>query len=84
MGTTRKDIREWLKRGKEKGATHMIVVCDTFDYDDYPVYVGTCQDVRKVAREYNNYSKMSKVMEVYSYNHDLEEQIAEHRAFNYD
>jgi hypothetical protein len=30
MATTRDDIRAWLKRAPE-GATHMLVVCDTFD-----------------------------------------------------
>ena len=37
--TTPEMIREWFNRGIELGATHLIVACDTFDYEDYPVYV---------------------------------------------
>jgi len=35
-----------------------------------------------VEREYNR--NMQQVMEVYSYNHNLESQLKEHRAFHYD
>lgn len=83
MGTTREEIREWLARGKAEGATHMIVVVDTFDYEDYPVFVKPDQDVRKVHEEYNG-KNMQRVMEVYSYKKDLEEQIAQGRVFNFD
>lgn len=37
MSTTKEELREWIKRGKSAKATHMIVVCDTFDHEDYPV-----------------------------------------------
>lgn len=30
-------IREWLREAPE-GATHMLVVCDQFDHDDFPEY----------------------------------------------
>lgn len=33
MGTTQQEISEWFDRGVKEGATHMIVVCDTFDYE---------------------------------------------------
>ncbi len=39
MTISRADIKRWFRNGKKNGATHMIVVCDTFDYEDYPVYV---------------------------------------------
>lgn len=29
----------WLAQGKRLKATHLIVVCDTYDYEDYPVFV---------------------------------------------
>jgi hypothetical protein len=38
MAATKQDIIGWLDRGKAQGATHVIVVCDTFDWDDYPVF----------------------------------------------
>jgi hypothetical protein len=53
----------WLRTAKEQGATHIIVVCDTFDYEDYPVYVLPHQSLedRKVAFDGCN---MQKIMEV--------------------
>lgn len=82
MGTTREEIKEWLQRGKAQGATHMIVVCDTYDHEDYPVYVLPGQDVRKVHEEHSK--NMQRVMEVYSYAHSLDEQLATPRVHNFD
>jgi hypothetical protein len=39
MSTTKTDIAVWLKEGKQRGATHTMIVCDTFSYEDYPVHV---------------------------------------------
>lgn len=82
MAASREDIRDWLRRGKGKGATHMVVVCDTFDHDDYPVFVMPGEDARKKADEYNG-KNMQRVMEVYNLGMDIDTQMAEHRAFNY-
>lgn len=83
MAASRADIKGWLDRGKKQGATHMIVVCDTYDYEDYPVYVMPEEDVRVKAKRYNG-ENMQRIMEVYSYNHDIEAQMKEYRAFHYD
>lgn len=46
----------------------MIVVCDTYNHEDYPVYVmpgeDAQSDVRKMVEEYGKKS-MQRVMEVY-------------------
>jgi hypothetical protein len=76
------NIRGWFLRGKGLGATHMIVVCDIFDYEDYPVYVQPGQNVRDMEREYRHKS-MQNVMEVYNLALDMDRQLAEHRSFNY-
>lgn len=83
MGTPREEIREWLERGKAQGATHMIVVCDTFDYEDYPVFVMPGEDVRAEHAKYNG-PNMQRVMEVYSYARSLDEQLAAPRVYNFD
>ena len=82
MGTTKRDIREWLKKGKDEGATHVIVMCDTFEYEDYPVMVMPGQDIRKEANDRDG-KNMAKLMEVYNLSIDWEEQLEEHRARNY-
>ncbi len=82
MATTIIDLKEWVARGKRKGASHMIIVCDTFDWEDFPIYVMPGQDARK---EFDNESKkpMQKVMEVYNLNKDLDSQINQHRTFEF-
>lgn len=93
MATSRDDIARWLKELYEPGSgpysdkgktyTHMIVACDTFDYEDYPVFIAEDEDVRERAAEINK-QDFGRVMEVYSRNHTAEEQLAEHRVFRYD
>lgn len=78
---TKDEIRAWLGEGKAKGATHTIIVCDTFDHEDYPVHVLPGEDVRKKTA---SPGEMQRVMEVYSHRLDHETQLAEHRAFHFD
>lgn len=80
--TTRAEIEEWFDRGIDKGASHMVVVCDTFDYGDFPVYVMPEQDVNEVIKDNNNASKMLRVMEVYKMSMDKTAQMEVRRAYN--
>lgn len=81
MAATKQDIREWLRRGKESGATHVIVVCDTWDYEDYPVYIEPGQSVSEKLSYYQR-ADMQKVMEVYNLSMDIEAQLAEGCAWH--
>lgn len=63
--TTLKEIAGWFEDGRGSAA-YMIVVCDTFDYDDYPVYVKDDQDFWVEYDRLNGHN-MQKVMEVYDY-----------------
>lgn len=65
MGTSREDLKRWFEEGIAQGATHMIVVCDTFDYEDFPVYVKVGEDIEDKAVKYNG-PNMAKIMEVYN------------------
>lgn len=64
------------------GATHMLVVCDTFDYSDYPVYVMPNENVWTKSDE-NNGPNMTRLMEVYNLSKDMNAQLSERRSFNY-
>jgi hypothetical protein len=79
---TKEEIKEWFEQGVKQGASHMIVMCDTFDWDDYPVYVTPPVDARKTV-EAKNGNNMQKVMEVYNLALPMEAQLDERRAFNY-
>jgi hypothetical protein len=75
MAASLRDIADWFQRGVDEGATHMIVVCDTYDYDDYPVYIEPKMDFWK---EYGRYDgkNMQRVMKVYDLKMPWSQQIA--------
>lgn len=77
--TTQKDIKRWFDEGIRRGAKWMLVLCDTFDYEDYPVYTTTATDTLS---RYNNPGKMQRVMEVYDLSLDAEPQLCERRSLN--
>lgn len=82
MATTRNDINVWLtKFGNKDDHSHMIVVTDTYDYEDYPVFVARGTDIQDALKEQKAKS-MVKVIEVYSYDQPLVPQIDAHRAWN--
>jgi len=82
MGTTKANIRGWIEDAQgERDISHVIIVCDTFDWEDYPVRVKIGQDVREKMKEYNH-TNMQKIMEVYNLGMDIEKQLNEHRAYH--
>lgn len=81
--TTQDDIIQWFHRGEEQGATHMIVVCDTFDYEDFPVFIKPGEDVKERENYYNSPTRMSRVMEVYNLDKPMMPQILKDRNFVY-
>ena len=57
----------------------MVVVCDTFDWDDYPAFAETDEDCLK---RIEAPGEMQRVMEVYDLRMDKAMQMAEKRAFH--
>jgi hypothetical protein len=84
MAASRVDISGWFDRGVKQGATHMIVICDTYDYEDYPKFINadTPEQAKKLADAENGVN-MQQVMEVYNLKMDKQSQMDQHRAFNY-
>jgi hypothetical protein len=82
MAATRGEISDWFDRGIAKKATHMIVVHDTFDHDDYPVFVSAEENVYEKKDIYERAS-MQRVMEVYKLSVDKQTQLSQPRSFNY-
>ena len=81
--TTRAEVARWFDEGVAQGATHMIVVCDTFDWEDYPVYAHSAAEARSKFQDYSDKS-MQQVMEVYALSKPKDPQLAEHRAFHFE
>ena len=80
MATTKQDIVNWLERGKEEGARWVVIICDTYDYDDYPVYIRELDELRLRVGRAERGENMMRLMEVYDLEQDIEEQKSEHRA----
>lgn len=83
MSATKNEIKRWFDRGVAQGDTHMIVVCDTFNYDDYPVFVKVKENSREIYEKYNG-KDMQRVIEVYSMSRSKDDQMAERRSFHFD
>lgn len=84
MTASRVDIEGWLRKlYEDDDLTHMIVACDTFDYENFPVYVKKDEDVRDVAKNYEG-PNMTAIDEVYSNTYTFEDQMKERRAYHWD
>ena len=94
MAATVEDLSEWFDEGKKRGATHVVIMCDTFNYDDYPVYVMPGTDVRELVHgkvgpdgKYipgRDGQNMQSLMEVYAMHLDKEMQFKERRSRHYE
>lgn len=78
MPTAQTDIANWFDQGVKNKADYMLVVCDTYDHEDYPVYAKESEVVAK----YNEHNgpNMQRVMEVYDLRMDKQMQLSEVRA----
>ena len=79
MSATKQDIKRWLDQGKSIGATHAIIALDTFDYDNYPVYVMPGQ-VADDQVERIQAGSMQSVDEVYDLSMDIDKQLSAERV----
>lgn len=80
MATSQAEIRGWLESAKTSGSRWLIVVCDTWDFEDYPVEVKG--DAAAFYAEYDRVARadMTRIMEVYDLDMDLPSQLQEFRA----
>ncbi len=80
MIASKREIETWFDEGVASGATHMVIVCDTFDHTDYPVFVASAEAARKKA---DHPGEMQRTMEVYCLSADKAEQMALLRCFRF-
>lgn len=68
MSPQQKNIAEWLAEGKSQKSIGFFDICDTFDFDHYPVYYGGPADEYKTADEVRavyNTKPMQKIYGVF-------------------
>lgn len=80
MTASRDEISEWFDRGKVLGNTHMVIICDTFDHSDYPVYTTSADEARLLA---DSPGEMEKIMEVYCLDAPKDIQLELDRCFRF-
>ena len=80
MAATQLEISSWFDRGVAQGSAYLIVACDTFDWDDYPIFMSCKEDALARKAKLLTGANMQKLMEIYDLNADKAEQLAEHRA----
>jgi len=74
--TTKQTISEWYDKGVEDGHIFMFIMCDTYDWEDYPKYASTLEDAYII---YTNFpSNMQKIMEIYDLRKDKQKQLNTH------
>ena len=78
----KKEIERMINKHNNTEYSHVIICQDSFNYDYFPIYVKYKENIHNIIREYNNFKKMTKIMEVYNYNLDITKQLNEQRAYN--
>ena len=76
------DVRKAVLGGNTGEYSHVLIVCDTFDYDDYVVYVKKGEDIHKKVQYYNDFMQMRRIMEIYNYSLDINKQLNESKAWH--
>lgn len=81
MATSREMLSDWFDEGIKNSQKYMIVVCDTYDYEDYPVYADSDSEYEEKQKKYT-INNMQTIMEVYDLSLRKTAQLNEVRAFN--
>lgn len=81
MGASIEEIKSWFDSGAERKAVYMIVVCDSFDYEDYPVYLMPNDDFYEKHDSIKE-ENMQRIMEVYDLKKSWKSQ-SKGRVYNY-
>ncbi len=79
--TTKADIKNWFGRGVKQKDMFMFIVCDTFDYEDFPSYSKTLEEARVKYNQYICGANMTKLMEVYDLRKSWDSQDSINRNF---
>ena len=78
--TTRDELRLWFDEGVAQGASHLVIATDTWDWEDFPIYVRADQDVSAIVQKHQA-DEATRVMEVYDLGADRAEQLEARRTW---
>lgn len=65
MSPMEKDNQEWLEKARAQGAKYLLNVCDTWDYDNYPVFLDTDDELTAARKTYSqNMQRIDAILDV--------------------
>jgi len=70
MAATREDVNRWIEKAKKEGFEYILSVCDTFEYEDYPVYFASLDELLIGYSKYDN-NGMQKINEIIHLSEDI-------------
>jgi hypothetical protein len=79
MAATKNQINDWVNKGKENKCTHVIIAVDTWDHEDYPIYVTSEKNIHTEISKFER--SKNRIMEIYKMSEDLEMQLNQYRSY---
>ena len=80
MAASFEEVRDMVYRGDNGINQYCIIAVDQFSFEDYPIYAIDREEALQLINKTNNLN-MQRVIEVYNYQQDIEEQLRETRAW---
>ena len=80
MAASFEEVRDMVYRGDNGINQYCIIAVDQFSFEDYPIYAVDREEALQLIDKTNSLN-MQRVMEVYNYQEDIEEQLRETRAW---
>jgi len=82
MAASIQNIRDWFREGVANGKDYMVIVCDTYDYEDYPLFCSE-STLSQLLHSYRE-ADMQIIMEIYDLRKDIAAQISKERTGSFD
>lgn len=82
MSVSKEWIRNRLYSGKKNGYSHMVVICDSWDYTDFVIFIKEEENIDDKLKDYVGLNTLYRIMEIYNYSIDLEYQLNEYRTMH--
>ena len=84
MTATREEIKEWLLKALENPKiTHVVIACDEFDYENYPIEIEDIEDFMSKRRNRPRPDMDGEAIEeIYDLSLPIEDQLDEYRAWH--
>jgi len=81
MPATKNNLIKWFQIGVKNNQSYMIIECDTYNFDDFPIYTNSLEEFEEEYKKVS--SRRNQIMEVYDLKIDMNLQMNEDRSFHY-